>query len=131
MVQSTDFYSLPQGLTQPALSDSFCSDGKDVQHLSHYGRDLVYHSLICRHFSVYVQTREKCFYALKHLEERVLIRANVLSCLGIVHITMDRTKVVTMVHTDRSIPNPIKTTFAGGNTCQINMRGYISDEFMF
>jgi hypothetical protein len=123
MVLSTDFYSLRQGLTQSTLFDFFCSDGKNVQDLSHYGRDLVYHSFIWRHFSVYVQTPEKCFYALEHLEEIVLIRANVLSCLRIVRITMDRTKVVTRVHTERSTPNAVKITFAGGNTCQINMRG--------
>jgi hypothetical protein len=36
---------------------------------------------------------EKRFYSLEHLEKSVLIRANVLSCLKTVRITMDRTKV--------------------------------------
>ena len=33
----------------------------------------------------------------------------------------DRMKVL-RVHTERRTPSPTKTTFAGGNTCQINMR---------
>jgi hypothetical protein len=35
---------------------------------------------------------------------------------------MDFTKVLRRAHTERSTENPIKITFAGGNTCQINMR---------
>ena len=118
-----DFYSLPQGLTQSTLFDSFCNNGKDVQNFSHYARDRVYRSFICRHFGVCVQTSKKCFYAVEHLKEGILIRANVLSCLRIVHITMNRTKVLRRLHTERSTPNPIKITFAGENTCQIYMRG--------
>jgi hypothetical protein len=134
MVLSTEIYSLQQGLTHSAMFDFFCSDGENVEDLNHNCRDRVHHSLIWRHFNVCVQTSEKCFYALEHLEECVLVRTNVLSCLRIVTIvliTMDSTKVLRRVHTERSTPNPIKITFAGGNTCQINMRGQISDKFMF
>jgi hypothetical protein len=81
MVLSTEIYSLQQGLTDSTLFDFFCSDGQNVEDLDHYGRDRVHHSLIRCHFCVCVQTLEKCFYALEHLKERVLIRANVLSCL--------------------------------------------------
>jgi hypothetical protein len=102
------------------LFDFFCSDSKNIEDFNHYCRDRVHHSLIRCYFSVYVQTPEKCFYALEHLEESVLNRANVLSCLRIVRITMDPTKVVRRVHTERRTPNPIKITLAGENTCQIN-----------
>ena len=94
MVLSTEIYSLQQGLTHSALFDLFCSDGQNVENLSHYCRDRVHHSLLWRRFSVHVQTKEKCFYALEHLKESVLVRANVLSCLRIVRITMNRTKVL-------------------------------------
>jgi hypothetical protein len=123
MVLSTEIYSLQQGLTHSALLDFFCSDGNNIEDFNHYGRDRLHHSLIWRHFSVYVQTPEKCFYALEQLEESVLVRANVLSCLRIVRITIDRTKVLRRVHTERRTPNPMKITFAGENTYQINMRG--------
>ncbi len=123
MLLSTEIYSLQQGLTHSALFDVICSDGENVEDLNHYCCDRVQHSLIWRRFSVCVQTLEKCFNALEHLKESVLIRANVLSCLRIVRITIDRTKVLGRVHTERRTPNPIKITFAGENTCQINMRG--------
>jgi hypothetical protein len=123
MVLSTEIYLLQQGLTHSTLFDFFCHDGQNIEHFNHNFRDRVHHSLIWRHFSVCVQALEKCFYALEHLKERVLIRANVLSCLTIFRITMDRTKVLKRVHTERRTPNPIKITFAGANTCQINMRG--------
>jgi hypothetical protein len=113
---------LKQVLTHSALFDFFCSDGQNVKDLNHYCRDRVHHSLIWYRFSVRVQTSEKCFYALEHLKESVLVRANVFSCLRIVRITKERTKVLRRVHTERSTPNPIKITFAGENTCQINER---------
>jgi hypothetical protein len=121
VLSATEIYSLQQGLTHSALFDFCCSDGENVEDLDHYCRDRVHHSLIWRHFSVCVQTSEKCFYALEYLKKSVLVRANVLSCLRIVRITMDRTKVLRRIHTERRTPNPIKITFAGENTCQINM----------
>jgi hypothetical protein len=131
MVLSTEIYSLQQGLTHSALFDFVCSDGENVKDLNHDCRDRVHHSLIWCRFGVCVQTSEKCFYTLEHFKECVLVRADVLSCLRIVRITMDSTKLLRREHTDRSTPNPIKITFAGENTCQINMRGYISDKSMF
>jgi hypothetical protein len=89
MVLSTEIYSLQQELTHSALLDFFCSDGNNVEHLNHYYCNCVHHSLIWRRFSVCVQTSEKCFYALEHLKESVLVRANVLRCLKSVRITMD------------------------------------------
>jgi hypothetical protein len=123
MVLSTEFCSLQQGLTHSALFDFFCSDSQNIEDLNHDGCDRVYHSFIWRHFSVYLQTSEKCFHALEHLKESVLVRADVLSCLIIVRITMDRIEVSRRVHTERSTPNAIKITFAGENTCEINIRG--------
>jgi hypothetical protein len=99
------------------MFDFFCSDGQNVEDLNHDCRDRVHHSLIWCRFSVCVQTSEKCFYTLQHLKESVLVRANALSCLRIVRITMDSTKVLRRVHTESSTPNPIKITFAGENTC--------------
>ena len=123
MVPSTEIYSLLQGLTHSALFNFFCSDGQNVEDFDHYCCDRVYHSLIWCRVSVCVQTSEKCFYALEHLKESILVRANVLSCLRIVRIMVDRTKALRRVHTERSTPNPIKMTFAGENACQVNMRG--------
>jgi len=111
-----------EGLTRSALLDFFCCNSNKVEDLDHYYLDCVHYSLIWCHFSVYVQTSEKCLNALEHVEKSVLVRADVLSCLRIVRITMDRTKVIRRVHTKKKTPNPIKITFAGENTCQINMR---------
>jgi hypothetical protein len=36
---------------------------------------------------------------------------------------MDHKKLLRGVHTERRTANPIKITFAGENTCQMNMRG--------
>ena len=110
------------GLTHSPLLDFLCSNGKNVQHLDHNGRDRVRHSFIWRHFNVCVQTSEKCFYALEHLKKCVLVRPNILSSLRIICITMVRTKVSRRAHTERRTANPIKMTFAGESTCQVNER---------
>jgi hypothetical protein len=123
MVLSTEIYSLQQGLTHSTLLDFFCHDAQNIEDFDHYFCGRVHHSSIWRHFSVCVQTSEKCFYALEHLKESVLIRTNVLSCLRIFRITMDRARVLRRVPTERRTPNPMKITFAGENTYQINMRG--------
>ena len=105
-------------LTRSAWLHFFCCNSDKVEHLDHYCRDCVQHSLIWRHFGVYVQTSEKCFYVLEHLKESVLVRANRLGCLGvvcIVTIVMDRTKVLRRVHTEIRTENPVKITFAGEN----------------
>jgi hypothetical protein len=81
-------------LTCSALLDFFCCNSNKVEDLDRNFRDCVHHSLIWCHFSVYVQTSEKCFYALERLKKCVLVRANVFSCLKIVRITMDRGKVL-------------------------------------
>ena len=121
------FTALQQGLTDSALLDFFCSDGQNVENLNHYCHDRVHHSLIWRRFGVCVQTSEKCSHALEHLKERVLVRTNVLSCLRIVRITMDCTKVLRREHTKSRTPNPIKITFAGENACQINERAALGN----
>jgi hypothetical protein len=115
MIISTEIYSLQQGPTHSALFNFLCSDSENVEDLSHYCCDRVHHSFIWRHFSVRVQTSEKCLYALEQLKKSVLVRANVLSCLRTIHITMDHTNVLRL-RTERSTPNPIKITFAGENT---------------
>jgi hypothetical protein len=98
------------------LLDFFCCNSNKVEDLNHYCRDCVYHSLVWYHFSVYVQTSEICFYALEHFKKCVLVRANGLSCLRINCITIDRTKVLRRLRTERRTANPIKITFAGVNT---------------
>ena len=103
-------------LTCSALLDFFCCNSNEVEDLNHNCRDCVHHSLIRCHFGVYVQTLEKFFYALEDLKESVLVRADGLSCLRIICITIDRTKVLRTVHTERRTANPIKITFAGENT---------------
>jgi hypothetical protein len=72
--------------------------------------------LIWCHTSVYVQTSEKRFYALEHLKKCVLVRADGLSCLKIICITIERTKAIARLHTERRTANPINITFAGENT---------------
>ena len=103
-------------LTGSALLDFFCCSSNKVEDLDHYCGNCVHHSLIWCNFSVYVQTLEKCFYALENLKKSVLVRANGLSCLIIICIMIDRTKVLRTVHTERRTANPIKITFAGENT---------------
>jgi hypothetical protein len=111
-------------LTCSAFLDLFCCDSDKVEDFDHYGRDCVHHSFSWCYFNVYVQTSEKCFYALEHLRKSLLIRANRLGCLRIIRIIgMDHMKVLRRVHTKRRTPIPTKITFAGENTCQINMRG--------
>jgi hypothetical protein len=65
---------------------------------------------------------EKAFYALEHLKKSVLARANILGCLRAVRITIDRTKVLSRIHTEKRTPIPAKIAFAGENTCEISMR---------
>ncbi len=84
----------------------------------------------CR-FRINLESLEKSFYALEHLEKSVLDRANILGCLPVavraVCIRMDRTKVLRRIHTERRTPIPAKIAFAGENTCKISMRMQISD----
>ena len=117
-------------LTCSALLDFFCCDSNKVEDLHHDCRDRVHHSLIWCHFSVYVQTSKKCFYALKNLKKGVLVRADGLSCLKIVCIRMDRTRVLRRLHTERRTANPMKIAFAGVNTFKKTLRAQISDKFM-
>ena len=111
-----------QILTRSALLHFFGRNSNKVEDLNHDSGDCVHHSLIWCHFSVYIQTTEKGFYALEHLKKCILVRANILSSLRIICITMVRTKASRRAHTERRTANPIKITFAGENTCQINER---------
>jgi hypothetical protein len=86
--------------------------------------------LIRCHFSVYIETLEKCLQALEYLKKGVLVRANGLSCLRIICITINRTKVLRRVHTERRTTNAIKITFPGEKTFNTNMRVQISDKFV-
>jgi hypothetical protein len=52
---------------------------------------------------------------------------NILSCLRNVCVTMFHTNLL-RVHTERRTPMPAKTTLAGENTCQINIRVQTSDK---
>jgi hypothetical protein len=74
---------------------------------------------------------EKSFNALEDLKKSVLARTNILGCLGAVGITMDRTKVLRRIHTERRTPIPAKIVFAGENTCGKSMRMQISDTFIY
>ena len=115
MTLSAGTYFAKETLTCFGLLDFFCYNSNKIEDLDHYCRNCVQHSSIWRHFGVYVQTSEKCFYVLEHLKESVLVRANRLGCLGIVCIVMDRTKVLRRVHTEIRTENPVKITFAGEN----------------
>ena len=116
MALSAENLLVKEKLTRSALLGFFCCDSNEIEDLDHYCGGCVHHSSIWCHFSVYVQTSEKCFYGLEHLQESVLVRADGLSCLRIVRITMDSTKVLERVHTEKT-ENPIKITFAGERTC--------------
>jgi hypothetical protein len=43
---------------------------------------------------------------------------------------MSHTKALRRIHTERRTPIPMKITFAGENTYQIDMRGWILDKFI-
>ena len=73
---------IKETLTCSALLDFLCYNSNKVEDFDRDGSDCVHHSLIGCHFSVYLQTSEKCFYALEHLKKTVFVRANVLSCLS-------------------------------------------------
>ncbi len=70
---------------------------------------------------------EKSLYALKDLKKSVLVRANIFGCLRAVYITIDRTKVLRRIRTERRTPIPTKIAFAGENTCKISIKMQISD----
>src|SRR6266852_7928762 len=116
-----------QKLTCLSLSDLFSCNSKDVQYLHHYFGDYIHHFLVKCRFGVDLQSLEKSLYVLKDLKKSVLVRANIFGCLRTVRITIDRTKVLRRIRTERRTPIPTKIGFAGGNTCKIRMRMQISD----
>jgi hypothetical protein len=109
-------------LTHPSLSDLFSCNSKNVEHLHHNFRDYIHHFLVKCRFRINLESLEKAFYALEHLKKSVLARANILGCLRAVRITIDRTKVLSRIHTEKRTPIPAKIAFAGENTCEISMR---------
>jgi hypothetical protein len=114
-------------LTYPSLSDPFSCNSKDVQDLHHCFGDYVHHFLVECRFRVNFESLEEAFYALEHLKKSILACANILGCLRTVRITIDRTKILRKIHTERSTPIPAKIAFAGENTCKRTMRIQISD----
>jgi hypothetical protein len=118
---------IQQQLTRPSLSDLFSCNSNNVEDFHHYFRDCIHHFLVKCRFRVNLESLEKCFYTLEDLKKSVLARANILGCLRAVRVTMDRTKVLRRIRTERRTPIPAKIVFAGENTCKIIMRMQISD----
>src|SRR6266849_2165131 len=104
---------IQQKLTQPSLSDLFGCNSENVENLRHYFYDYIHHFLVKRGFQVGVnfQSLEKSFDALEDLKKSILSRTNILGCLRVVRITMDRTKVSRRIHTKRRTPIPAKIAF--------------------
>jgi hypothetical protein len=113
---------IQQQLTHPSLSHLFSCNSKNIENLHHDFGDYIHHFLVICRFSVDLQSLEKRFYALEQLKKSFLARANILGCLRVARITMDRTKVLRRIHTERRTPIPAKIVFAGENTCKICMR---------
>jgi hypothetical protein len=70
---------------------------------------------------------KKSLYALKDFKKSLLARPNILGCLRYDLITMDRTRVLRRIHTERRTPIPAKIAFAGENTCKTRVRMQILD----
>jgi hypothetical protein len=71
---------------------------------------------------------------LKNVDESVLARPSILSCLGAVRIRIAHTMLSRRNrtrHTERRTPTPTNITFAGENICQIKYESVrISEKFM-
>ena len=80
-------------------------------------------------FCIHLKTSKKHFDAFKYVHESVLAFPNVLHRLRNVCVTIAHAKL-TRIHTERRIPIPAKTTVAGENDCEIDIRLQVSDEHM-
>jgi hypothetical protein len=94
--------------------------------------DYIRHFRGQRDFCVHLNTSEKHFNAFKDVHKSVLACSNTLRRLRNVCVTivlLARAKLM-RIRTARRTPIPAKTTVAGENACEINMRVQISDKRM-
>jgi hypothetical protein len=114
-------------LTHSALLDLLHRDPKNGQNFNYYLNDHIHHFRGRWHLRVHLETSKKTFNALKDVHKSVLACTNVSSRLINVFVTIASAKK-SRIHTERRTPIPVKITFAGANTCQINMRVKNSDK---
>ena len=81
-------------------------------------------------FCVHLETPEKHFDASKDVHKSVLACPNILRRLGNVGVIIAPLAHAKLrrIHTERRTPIPAKTTVAGENTCEIDMRVQNSDK---
>ena len=94
---------------------------EDRENLDHDLDKYIHH--LCRwwHLCVNLNTSEKHFDALEHVDKGVLSCSGMHSCLRDVGVTVARTELLRRLHTDSRTPKPAKITLADGNTCQMDV----------
>ena len=80
-----------------------------------------------RYVSVHLEASEKHLDALEDVHKSVLAFPDILGRLKIVRIRLRYTELLG-IRTERRTPIPAKTTLAGENTCQINIRVQIPNK---
>ena len=70
-----------QILTYSPLFNLRCRDPKDRENLDHYLNDYIHHVRSRRQFCIDLETTEKHLNPLKDVDESVLARSSILSCL--------------------------------------------------
>jgi hypothetical protein len=116
--------------THSALFDPLRRNPKNTEDLYHNLNNYVLHFHGRRDFRVDLETPEKHLNALEYVDKSVLVRPSILGRLRDKSVTMAHTKLLRNVHTERRRPIPANMTFAGENTCHMNMSVHISDKFM-
>src|SRR5216683_2180057 len=117
-------------LTRSSLLNFFRRNPKNREYLHHDLNDYIRHFRCQWHLGVDFEASEKTFDPLKDVDKCVLACANILSSLSNIGIRLAHAKLSRRMRTKRRTPTPAKITFAGENTCQINMREKNSDYFM-
>jgi hypothetical protein len=121
---------MPQAnhLTRSTLFDLLRRDRKNTEHFDHNFHDNIGHRISWSNFSVALETFEELFDPLEQIDEHTLTCIDVLSRLTKACVTMTRTKRWKTALTKRRTPIPANMTFAGENTCMIDIRVCMIEE---
>jgi hypothetical protein len=108
-------------LTHSALFDLLRRNPKNRKDLDHNLNDDTHHLHGRGYFYIDFETPEEHINALKDVEKSILACAHILNCLRDLVVTMVHAKPSRRLHTESRTPIPANITFAGENTCQVDI----------
>ncbi|SRR6266851_6735674 len=108
-------------LTRSSSFYFFCCDGKEGDDFNDDIHHYTSHSRSRRDTGISFQPLEKVLYPAKEVNEHVSVSPDVFDCLEELCHNM-ATARISRTQTRSKAPTPAKITFAGENTCQINIR---------